>query len=226
MCGRYVLAQIEKAVREFGLERASWALAPSYNIAPSRSVPVVRLAADGVREGVMMRWGLIPFFAQGEPPKYSTFNATVERIETGPAWRGPWRRGQRCILPATAFYEWHLNADGSKQPFAIEVVDQPLFGFAGLWERSVRADGAAIESCAIITLPANERMAEIHNSKKRMPAILRAADRASWLSSSAAQAQALLVPYPGELLHAYRVSHRINSPRSDDAGLVQPLAAD
>jgi putative SOS response-associated peptidase YedK len=225
MCGRYILAQIEKAEREFELERVSWQFSASWNIAPSQTVPVVRLSSDGVREGVMMRWGLIPFFAHGEPPKYSTINATVEKIETGPCWRGPWKRGQRCILPASSFYDWHLNADGSKQPFVIEVTDHPLFGFAGLWDRSVRPDGSAVESCTIITLPASKLMAEIHNAKKRMPAILSAADRDAWLAGSASDAKGLLAQYPDGLLHAYRVSARVNSPRNNDAALIQPISA-
>ncbi|MGH8257215.1 MAG: SOS response-associated peptidase [Steroidobacteraceae bacterium] len=225
MCGRYILAQLEAAERAFGLGRLSWTFAASYNIAPTQSVPVVRLAVDGVREGVMMRWGLIPFFARGEPPKYSTINATVEKIETGPCWRGPWTRGQRCILPASSFYEWHVNADGTKQPFAIEVADQPVFGFAGLWDRSVRTDGTAVESCTIITLPASKLMAEIHNAKQRMPAVLRPEDTQVWLCGTAAEAKTLLVQYPDELLHAYRVSARVNSPKNNDAALLQPLPA-
>lgn len=224
MCGRYILAQIEKAERAFELGRISWTFSASYNIAPGQNVPVVRLGADGVREGVMMRWGLIPSFAHGEPPRFATINATLERIETGPCWRGPWKRAQRCILPTTSFYEWHVNTDGTKQPFVIEVADQPVFGFAGLWDRSIRADGTAIESCTIITVPASKLMAEIHNAKQRMPAILRAEDREAWLSGSAVDAKARLVPYPDELLHAYRVSARVNSAKNNDVGLIQPLS--
>src|SRR5690348_13411892 len=84
VCGRYILTQIAKAEREFALVRSARKLSASWNIAPSQSVPIVRVGADGVREGVMMRWGLVPFFAHDEPPKYSTINATIERIETGP----------------------------------------------------------------------------------------------------------------------------------------------
>jgi hypothetical protein len=29
-------------------------------------------------------------------------------------WRGPWSRGQRCILPATGFYEWQVRAASRK----------------------------------------------------------------------------------------------------------------
>jgi len=62
-------------------------------------------------------------------------------------------RGQRCILPASGFYEWHANADRSKTPFYITCADQPVFGFAGLWDSSKREDGTLLESCTIITMP-------------------------------------------------------------------------
>lgn len=68
-----------------------------------------------------MRWGLIPWFGKGSPPNYSTINATVEKLEQGAAWRGPWSRAQRCIMPAAAFYEWHLGEDGKKNPFLIKL---------------------------------------------------------------------------------------------------------
>lgn len=222
MCGRYVLKLLEILDEEFSIVHRTWNFQPSYNIAPTEPVPVV-LDLDGVRTGMMMRWGLIPFFTRGEPPKYSTINATVERIESGPSWRGPWKRGQRCILPASGFYEWHVGPDGRKQPFYIHLADREVFGFAGLWDRSVRPDGTAIDSCAIITLPANDLMAEIHNSKKRMPAILRREDVATWLSGPAPQARQVLTPYPADLMVAYRVGTRVNSPKNDDPQLIEPL---
>jgi putative SOS response-associated peptidase YedK len=176
--------------------------------------------ADGEREGLMMRWGLVPFFAKGVPPKYSTINATIEKLTDGPTWRGPWKRGQRCILPAASFYEWHVNDDGSKTPFSITCADQPVFGFAGLWDRSVTVEGAAVESCTIITMPPNALMAEIHNAKKRMPAILAADDIEAWLASTPDDARTALKPYPNDLMVAHPVSTRVNSPRNNDAALI------
>ncbi len=92
----------------------------------TQKVPVVRLGADGVREGVALRWGLVPFFAHGEPPKYSTINARIETVESAASYRGPWKRGQRCLLPATGFYEWHVNDDGRKQAYYIHLADQDI----------------------------------------------------------------------------------------------------
>src|ERR1700680_4579143 len=88
----------------------------------------------------MARWGLVPFFTRGEVPKYSTINARIETFETAASYRGPWRRGQRCVQLASGFYEWHVDEYGRKAPYLITVADQELFGFAGLWDRSVKGD--------------------------------------------------------------------------------------
>jgi putative SOS response-associated peptidase YedK len=119
----------------------------------------------------------------------------------------------------------HLNADGSKQPFFIHASDQPVFGFAGLWDTSTRADGTAVESCTIITMPANALIADIHNApgKQRMPALLHASDHEAWLAGTASAAQEVLRRYPADCMVAWPVSTRVNSPRQDDASLIEPL---
>jgi putative SOS response-associated peptidase YedK len=75
--------------RAFSVVKPWWRFDPSYNVAPIQSVPVVRLA-EGAREGVVMRWGLIPFSAKGIPPKDSTINARIETVETATSCRWHW----------------------------------------------------------------------------------------------------------------------------------------
>jgi putative SOS response-associated peptidase YedK len=222
MCGRYVSPDIAEAERYFLVHVMRWKVERSYNVAPTQQVPVVRLT-DGDREGLTLRWGLVPFFAKGVPPKYSTINATIEKLTDGPCWRGPWKRAQRCILPATGFYEWHVNDDASKTPFYITCADQPVFGFAGLWESSAGADGTVLASCTIITMPPNPLLAEIHNAKQRMPAILQRKAIDTWLAGSPDEALAALQPYPADSMSAWPVSTRVNSPRNNDANLLDPL---
>jgi putative SOS response-associated peptidase YedK len=224
MCGRYVTPEQAAAEREFTLRRTHWQFQARFNVAPSLDVPVVRRGADGW-EGLMMRWGLVPFFAHGETPRYSTINARIETLATTASYRMPWRRGQRCLLPATGFYEWHVADDGSKTPWFIEATDQAVFGFAGLWDRSLRTDGTEVLSCTIITLPANPLLARIYNLKQRMPAILERAAQADWLGEDGAAALAALRPYPEERLRAWPVSRRVNSPRNDGPELIAPLNA-
>ena len=95
---------------------------------------------------------------------------------------------------------------------------------AGLWDGSTKEDGTVIESCAVITLPANEVMNLIQNTvgtnEGRMPAILHLADQEAWLHGTPEQAFACLKPYEDELTIGYKVSARVNSPKNNDAGLV------
>ena len=227
MCGRYVSPDDAAIEREFNLIRSPGLdIGPNFNVAPTQMVPVVR-TVDGVRQLSRMRWGLVPFFAKGVPGPYSTINARIETIETSASYRGPWQRGQRCIIPAAGFYEWHLNEDGKKQPFYIRAVNQEVHGYAGLWDSSKRDDGVVIESCTIVTMPANPMMAEIHNApgKQRMPVILRREDYDAWLSGSLDEARAVLKQYPADEMQAWPVSPVVNSPKNDNPKLIDRLDA-
>jgi putative SOS response-associated peptidase YedK len=56
-----------------------------------------------------------------------------------------------------------------------------------------------------------------------MPAILRREDVETWLTGTPEQAKALLLQYPGEQLHAHKVSTRVNSPKVDDEKLLEAI---
>ena len=225
MCGRYVSPEGASFEREFNRVRHEWQFPPSFNVAPAQTGPVIR-SVVGAHKGSRIRWGLIPFFAKGEPPKYSTINARSETVETAASYRGLWKRARRCLQVARGFHEWHLNDDGRNTPFFITVVDQPKFAFAGLWDRSVKADGTAVESCVHITMPANELMRQIHNTGNnphRMPAILKREDRDAWLNGSVDEARAVLAQCDPGLMLAHEVSTRVNTPKNNDFTLIDPV---
>lgn len=225
MCGRYLSPDSAAIEREFNLVRAVWRFPEHYNVAPGQDVPAIREAAHGP-EGLWVRWGLIPPYARGLPTGYATVNARMETLRTAPSYRHAWTRRQRCLLPATGFYEWQVQADGrSKIPYCIRLADQPVFAFAGLWEVSVKETGEAITSCTVITLPANALLARIHNSRRRMPAILAPQDRQVWLAGSEQDAWRVLQPYPAPCMRAWPVSTRVNSPRNDGPELALPVSA-
>jgi putative SOS response-associated peptidase YedK len=225
VCGRYVSPDESAIEREFTLvgPHVEPLFAASFNVAPTQRVPIIRMH-DGKRELVRARFGLIPFFARGEPGQYSTINARVETVRTSPAYRTAWKRGQRCLVIANGFYEWQVIADG-KQPWFISCADQPIFGFAGLWDLSTPEQGEPILSCTIVTLPASPFMAQIHNTKLREPAILQRKYQDIWLCGTLDEAFACLASYPDELRSAWPVSKRVNSPRNNDEKLISRSAA-
>jgi putative SOS response-associated peptidase YedK len=86
-----------------------------------------------------------------------------------------------------------------------------------------------IESCALITMPGNELMRRVHNTGAnpfRMPAILEQADQEAWVSGTKEQAKAVLKPYPEDVMVAYQVSARVNSPKNNDDELILRVEPD
>lgn len=227
MCGRYVSPDSAAIEREFNIVRDEWKFPTNFNVAPTQTVPIIR-SVDGTLQGVSMRWGLIPFFAKGEPTKYSTINARLETLETAASYRGPWKRGQRCLQVAQGFYEWHTDGTGRKAPYYIHLNDQSVFAFAGLWDRSVKADGTAVESVVHITMPGNDLMRHVHNAGNnpfRMPAILRKDDQDAWLDGNNDQARVVLTQYEPGLMVAYEVTSAVNSPKNNVAANIEPVSA-
>jgi putative SOS response-associated peptidase YedK len=223
MCGKYILAEAAKAERAMNIGCGHWGYPLSYRVLPTEQVPVI-VQRNGEREATQMRWGLVPWWTHGVALKASTINATVERLDTAPSYRDPWRRGQRCIFVMAGFYEPHVNEDGSRDQFFVRLTNREVFGVAGLWERSRRADGSYLTSCTLITVPANQLLTAVHNQKPRMPAILAESGYDSWLSDSPARARELLRPYPDESMRAWKVSRRVNNPQlPNDERLIEPL---
>jgi len=142
------------------------------------------------REGELafhhFRWGLIPHFMKSldEAVKLSnlTLNAKSETIFEKPAFRSSIMK-QRCIIPVNGFFEWkHVGKD--KQPFFIHPRAHKHFLLAGIyshWTDPARQE--LITTFSIITTEANELMADIHNTKKRMPLILDPARINDWVDN-------------------------------------------
>jgi putative SOS response-associated peptidase YedK len=225
MCERYVLSDQLAAEREFLPSQTWWKFAARYNVAPPQYVPAIRVH-DGRSEGMMLRWGLIPAWAEGQPTGDPTHCADVDGIggvERSVLYRMPWLSGQRCILPAAGFYVWRLTRANYRQPYFVRLISRAVFGVAAVWDRSVGEDDDVIESCAIIRVPVNSLMAGLTDAQARMPAILRRRDYETWLRGTPVQAKTVLRPYSGDLMQAYPVSPRINSTEADDAGLISPV---
>jgi putative SOS response-associated peptidase YedK len=225
MCERYVSPDHASLQPELGLVSTGGHFPANFNVGPSALAAVIP-GNTARREYVFMRFGIGSRFAKDKLRTLGAVNAGIETLMTSGTFRDPWERGQRCIIPAMGFYEWHVNADGSKQPYFIHVNDQDVFGFAGLWARFTHDENTVTESFAIITVPANKMMAEIHNTKMRMPAILTRQQHARWLSAEGDVAASALRPYADELMTAYPVSSLVDSSANNDERLIEPLQTD
>lgn len=215
---------------------------PDFYTTPTQLIPIIRPLASrsrGSQELLAIRWGLIPFYAQGVPGPFPELTARMETIRNSTAYGPAWRRGQRCLIPAAGFYEWQAQPPDWQSTIAyyVTVADQPrAFAMAGLWDESTTADGETICSCNIVTMQANSLMREIHNSKeesagrepipealRRMPAILHPEEHERWLRGNEQEAWSVLRPYPAARMRATP----IHAPQKGSAphALEAPLSA-
>lgn len=222
MCGRFsqgtpadILAQLFQLA-----DIPSWT--PRYNIAPTQLVPTVVVTSEHPsRQFRAWRWGLIPSWAKDPSIGSRMINAQAETASTKPAFRAAFRR-RRCLMLADGFYEWQ-QLGRRKQPFHVRMRDGTPFAFAGLWEHWKGPDGAAIDSCTLLTTEPNDLIRTFHH---RMPVILDPKEYDLWLDPGIQEPQRLqplLRPYSSEVLAAYPVSTRVNNPANDTPDCIQPL---
>jgi putative SOS response-associated peptidase YedK len=232
VCGRYVLTSPGEVIAEhFGLTAVP-AYPPRYNIAPTQAALVVRETAAGRREAVLLRWGLIPFWAKDPSIGSRLINARAEGVVDRPAFRAAFRR-RRCLVPADGFFEWRALPGRRKQPYYVRLASGAPFAMAGLWEqwRSPAESGApptagaaplaagdVIATFTIVTTAATTALRALHD---RMPVIVSATDYDEWLSSP--NPSALLEPRQGEPLEIVPIGTRVNDVRNDDPGLLAPV---
>jgi putative SOS response-associated peptidase YedK len=221
MLERYVLPDQLAAEREFMPARCWWQFSARYNVAPPQYVPAIRIH-DGQSEGMMMRWGLIPGWAEGKPGD-PNISVDIDEIDDSKTYRTPWLESQRCILPVAGFYTWRLNRHRYRQPYFAQVNNRSVFGIAALWDRSESGGGDVTESCAVVCVAANELLARVLTPPARMPAVLRRRDYDAWLKGTPVQAKAALEPYNAGWMQAHAVSPRINAITADDPDLIRPV---
>ncbi len=180
------------------------------------SHPVITLEGNVVLRS--LRWGLIPHWVKdGEKAldiRFKTLNARAETLLEKPSFKSSFR-DRRCMIPVDGFFEWR-EVGSKKYPYHIRMKDGEAFAIAGIWDRwgdpSVEMD-----TFSLITTSANPLLAMIHNTKLRMPAILRREDERRWLDPDMAvdELMRMLEPVDDAGMEAYSVSRLVSSREND-----------
>jgi putative SOS response-associated peptidase YedK len=177
--------------KEFGLREEDIPdFADELDNAPGSWRSVIGTEA-GDRKWTSMRWG---YLMSIEGKKKVVFNAKVESLTKLNMWRRILQN--RCIIPASGFYEWKRVNGKPGAKYEITVRDHPLFGFAGLYDDTINPKTHAPERVFwIITTPANSLFAEYHD---RQPAILDRDTYDAWLARSVQPPLQLLRVFPAD----------------------------
>lgn len=222
MCGRYAsFLPPDLIARLFGTKNPLPNLQATWNLAPTMQAPVVRRHPEsGERHLDALTWGFVPSFTKDLKQARRPVNARAETVATSGMFRNALAK-RRCLVPASAFYEWQAGPAG-KQPYAIARADGAPLAFAGIWEGWRAPDGSILRTFAIITTTANAQMSTLH---QRMPVILENPDWAAWLGEVEADPGSLLHSSPEGVLRLWPVDKRVGNIRNDDPDLLTPLAA-
>jgi putative SOS response-associated peptidase YedK len=224
MCGRYAYkSNLQLLCVEFGVELTGLSWSPRYNLAPMQQAPVIFHDGRG-RRAAIMRWGLVPRWADDPAVGSRMINARSESAADKPAFKEALRL-RRCLVPADGFYEWAKHGK-VRQPYYIHRADGQPLALAGIWERwTPRQGGRELLTFAILTTSANSTIQPLHD---RMPVILEPEAWADWLSNDLAPSRVseLMRPAAEGVLAFHAVSRRVNHPAADDPTCIQPVPDD
>ncbi len=211
MCGRFANSETIPVMRSHfaaGGPDVEWS--PSWNICPTRPIPVLLGGTAGRRLG-LMRWGWNPPALGGR----LLINCRGEEAHGKRMFQDPLAR-RRCVVPATAFYEWQPGPTKGvrPQPYAFAPLAGGLWGIGALWEPTTGPDGQRGGSIILMTVPANERVAPVHD---RMPLLIPLDRLDPWLDSSvpAADIQPWLAPSPADAWRSWPISRAISNVHQD-----------
>ena len=204
MCGRFALTASVLQIKEhFMLKQAAASLIPRYNIAPSQVV-------------VIIKGNSLEFANWGFKMSNSINNIINVKIETAlekNCFNVAFKK-QRCLIVASGFFEWK-TIDNKKIPFYVQVKEQAILGFAGIFIK---------DNCAILTtnVDQNKYTDAIHS---RIPVIINKSNYNLWLNqkTSIELLRSSDLQINQEDFFMNPVSSQVNSPRFDNEMCIKSL---
>jgi putative SOS response-associated peptidase YedK len=244
MCGRYASIHSRDDlvdVFEVDMSNAEEALKPDYNVAPTKTSPVVLARkpkdapddAEPVRQLRNLKWGLVPSWSK-EPKLGRMINARAETAHEKPAFRRAFAT-RRLLVPVNGFYEWfptqQVGRSGKplKQPFYLHPKEGDLLALAGLYEfwkdkeKDEDDPDAWLVTFTILTTEATDDVGHIHD---RMPMTVERANWEEWLDpriTDADKIRSLMAPPEPGSLDIYAITTAVNNFKNNGPELLEPL---
>jgi putative SOS response-associated peptidase YedK len=218
MCGRYATTRSDADLSAlFDAEDLIDGLEPSWNVAPTDPVPLVRVSQR--REARVLetaRWGLVPPWADDLRGGARMINARAETVATSPAFAPSFAR-RRCLIPADGWYEW-VRDGKQRQAYYMTPADGAPIAFAGLWS-SWGPD--ALLTCSIVTTAALGGLTRVHD---RMPLVLPPERWPSWLAGGGDAGEQLepMSPAALEAIQVRAVRPDVGNVRNNGPELILP----
>ena len=244
MCGRFVVARTVGEIQTIFEADDIVGEMPgiSYNVAPTQPIAILvdrafEKTLDGSplgelsREIHSARWGLLPRWAKSPTEHAPLINGRIESILEKPSFKDSVVR-RRCVIPASGYYEWHVAADGTKQPFYITAGTDGMFALAGLYEwwsnpaKDAKDPSRWLLSATTLTKHTAPELAHIHD---RNPVLLSPDTFEAWLDPHIEGDADLLkaVAIDSDMVAGeaefYKVGSEVGKVSNNSANLISPI---
>jgi putative SOS response-associated peptidase YedK len=228
MCGIATNTKPSKQLEQrFAAKQAPLAL-PSFKIVKAfanDTMPII--TQENQTQINYFEWGLLPQWARGDEMvkkiREQTINARSETIFEKPSFKTSILH-QRCLVLCDGFIEYqHIGKH--KQAYFVQLKNEQAFAMAGIY--SIWHDAQtniSKNTFSIVTVPANELMSIIHNSKKRMPLILPANTERQWIEANhPSDIKQMFLPFPSDYMKAHTIDNQIGKKKcnQNDINLLQ-----
>ena len=212
MCNQYAPPGPERVAEYFRTEQPREPYRPG--IGPWGRGPFVRTTPAG-REAVVGQWALIADNAKEakSSARIMTNNARSESVASKPTFRGPWARGQRCLIPAESFLEPNWES-GKNVWWRFRRADGNPWALAGIWNTwTDPTSGEIVPSYTMMTINADAHplMSRMHKpdpklapneQDKRSVVVIEPVDFDVWLGGTIEDAKSLIRLAPMEVFAA------------------------
>ena len=188
----------------------------SFNLAPGQLASVAiswdedddRLFISG------LTWGIEAFSPPNRPP-IKPINARIETASVKPTFRRLFR-SNRCIVPASGYFEWKQSAESSKkQPYFIHHDDGSEMFFAGLWSPTKNESPSCF---VILTTESKDHLRDLHD---RMPVMLQSDDALKWIKGEPElTSEVVTQKIVTHGIAMTKVSTKVNNPKNNSALLL------
>ena len=193
---------------------------PSYYYHAFALPQMPAICSENTKTINILTWGLIPSWVksmdEANEIRQKTFNARSESAALKSSFATAFK-SKRCLIPVKGFYEWQHKGN-KKIPWYVFHHNNEIFSIAGIYDEWTE-DGSArvFKTFSILTTEANDMMAEIHNSAKRMPVVLEKSIEPLWLDMSASEkkAMSLLKTCSSDYLKAHTIGPLVNNKNAD-----------
>jgi putative SOS response-associated peptidase YedK len=197
-------------------------------------LPSPILTAEKTNELILSNWGFIPSKMKDKEKalklRASLLNAKIETIQTT-IFKDAFDKGQRCLVPASGFYEFHHYDKKTKVPYYIHLKDQPIFSFAGVYDSWTDPEtNITMNTYTLLTTSSipGSFISKIHNSVDRRVVIIPKQFEVDFLNANLSyeDVQALCNSFNGDdIFDAYTVDPSVKNSKvkTDYEDILRPV---